>query len=168
MNAEEFKRKFLPFHPKLYRIAYVLTGNREDAEDILQDTYCKLWQQRDELAQVENPEAFCITVLKHKCLDYLRSPGFNSLGEIQENQMSLLSGVSPDQELEMGEKLAEVRKAIDLLPENQRKVVKLYGIAECSCQEIEAITGLSNNNVRTLLSRARRALKDRLKRIGVL
>ena len=37
MDAENFKRKFLSFHPKLFRIAYALVENKADAEDILQD-----------------------------------------------------------------------------------------------------------------------------------
>ena len=41
MDAENFKRKFLSFHPKLFRIAYALVENKADAEDILQDAYFK-------------------------------------------------------------------------------------------------------------------------------
>ena len=37
MNAECFKQQFLPYHEKLYRIAFRLLGNREDAEDMLQE-----------------------------------------------------------------------------------------------------------------------------------
>ena len=44
MDVDVFKQRFLPFHPKLYRIAYALLDNKADAEDILQDAYCKLWK----------------------------------------------------------------------------------------------------------------------------
>ena len=73
MDVENFKRLFLPLHPKLFRIAYALVGNKADAEDILQDAYYKLWSRRDELSDIRNPEAFCVTLLKNLCLDYLRS-----------------------------------------------------------------------------------------------
>lgn len=43
MDVDVFKQRFLLFHPKLYRIAYALLDNKADAEDILQDAYCKLW-----------------------------------------------------------------------------------------------------------------------------
>lgn len=49
MNAQEFKKRFMPFHRLLYRVAFHLTGNVQDAEDLLQDTYLKLWQKRNEL-----------------------------------------------------------------------------------------------------------------------
>ena len=77
MTAEDFKRRFLPFHPKLYRIAFALVGNSDDAEDILQEAYSKLWMKREELEVVQNPEAFCVTLIKNVCLDYLRSPRAN-------------------------------------------------------------------------------------------
>ena len=52
MDVDVFKQRFLPFHPKLYRIAYALLDNKADAEDILQDAYCKLWNKRDELGDI--------------------------------------------------------------------------------------------------------------------
>ena len=74
MDVESFKRLFLPLHPKLFRIAYALVENKANAEDILQDAYYKLWCRRNELADVRNPEAFCVTLVKNLCLDFLRSP----------------------------------------------------------------------------------------------
>ena len=77
MEIEAFKAKFLPFHPKLYRIAYALVNQKEEAEDLLQETYIRLWNKRDELEAINAPEAFAITILKHLCLDYLRSARAN-------------------------------------------------------------------------------------------
>lgn len=79
MDVENFKRLFLPLHPKLFRIAYALVENKADAEDILQDAYYKLWSRRNELTDIQNPEAFCVTLVKNLCLDFLRSPRALSL-----------------------------------------------------------------------------------------
>ena len=57
MDAAEFKQQFLPYHRKLYRVAFRLTGNPQDAEDMVQEAYLKLWNKRDELADVLNTEA---------------------------------------------------------------------------------------------------------------
>ncbi|MTT26024.1 RNA polymerase subunit sigma-70, partial [Parabacteroides merdae] len=48
MDVENFKRLFLPLHPKLFRIAYELDENKADAEDNLQDAYYNLWRRRNE------------------------------------------------------------------------------------------------------------------------
>ena len=52
MDAASFKQQFLPCHAKLYRVAFRLMGNVQDAEDMVQEAYLKLWKKRDELSEV--------------------------------------------------------------------------------------------------------------------
>lgn len=161
MDVDVFKQRYLPFHPKLYRIAYALLEDKADAEDILQEAYCKLWKKRDELEGVQHPEAFSITLVKNLCLDYLRSPRSNRDDESTETVV-LPASTSPDRELEEKENIRHVQKIIDQLPENQRQVIRLRGIEDCSFEEIEQITGLTASNIRTLLSRARKFIREKL------
>lgn len=109
MDVESFKRLFLPLHPKLFRIAYALVENKADAEDILQDAYYKLWCRRNELADVRNSEAFCVTLVKNLCLDFLRSPRAGRHDEDVTEAVTLSTGSSPDEELEMQDKMQQVR-----------------------------------------------------------
>lgn len=165
MDVEVFKRRFLPIHPKLYRIAYALLGDPSDAEDVLQEAYCRLWNRREELEAVQNPEAFSVTLVKHLCLDFLRAS--STIRRQKEEPIdtalcSLATDASPEKELEEKETLRRVRHLIELLPENQRQVIRLRGIEDCSFEEIEEITGLSPSNIRTLLSRARKWIRERL------
>ena len=69
MDAAEFKQQFLPYHRKLYRTAFRLTENPQEAEDMVQEAYLKLWNKRDELAGVLNTEAYCVTLVKNLCYD---------------------------------------------------------------------------------------------------
>ena len=160
MDVDSFKRLFLPLHPKLFRIAYALVENKADAEDILQDAYYKLWSRREELANVLNPEAFCVTLVKNLCLDYLRSPRANRHDEDVPEAVTLSTDSSPDKELEMQDKVEHIRYLISRLPENQRQVIRLRGIDDCSMDEIEQITGLNAVNIRVLLSRARKIIRE--------
>ncbi|RHR50398.1 RNA polymerase sigma factor [Parabacteroides sp. AF17-28] len=160
MDVDSFKRLFLPLHPKLFRIAYALVENKADAEDILQDAYYKLWSRREELANVLNPEAFCVTLVKNLCLDYLRSPRANRHDEDVAEAVTLSTDSSPDKELEMQDKVEHIRYLISRLPENQRQVIRLRGIDDCSMDEIEQITGLNAVNIRVLLSRARKIIRE--------
>jgi RNA polymerase sigma-70 factor (ECF subfamily) len=160
MDVDSFKRLFLPLHPKLFRIAYALVENKADAEDILQDAYYKLWSRREELANVLNPEAFCVTLVKNLCLDYLRSPRANRHDEDVAEAVTLSTDSSPDKELEMQNKVEHIRHLISRLPENQRQVIRLRGIDDCSMDEIEQITGLNAVNIRVLLSRARKIIRE--------
>ncbi len=159
MDAESFKKQFLPYHPRLYRIAYALTENSQDAEDILQDAYCKLWNKRNELAHIQNTEAFCVTLVKNLCFDFLRSPVRNRNESLAEN-ISLAAGNSPEVEVIEQDEIRQIQQLIDKLPENQRQVIRLKGMKDCSLEEIEQITGLSAVNVRVLLSRARKIIRE--------
>jgi RNA polymerase sigma-70 factor (ECF subfamily) len=156
MNAESFKQKFLPLHPKLYRVAYALTEDSRDAEDILQDAYLKLWSKREELAGIHNPEAFCVTLIKNLCFDFLRaSRPFEPVEGVL-----LKTEVSPETELIERDDVRQVEYLIERLPENQRQVLRLHSIKNCTLEEIEQITGFSAVNVRVLLSRARRFIRE--------
>ena len=165
MDAENFKRKFLSFHPKLFLIAYALVENKADAEDILQDAYFKLWNKRDELPDIENPEAFCVTLVKNLSLDFLRSPRANRREEEIESVFTLATDSSPEKELETKDKEQQIRQLINRLPENQRQVLRLRGIDDCSMDEIEQITGLNAVNVRVLLSRARKVIREQFEKL---
>jgi len=161
MNAEEFKRLYYPFHPKLYRIAFALLNNADDAKDILQDTYYKLWDRQAELINVLQPEAFCVRLVNNLCLDFLRAPR-NRLDNESVESVNVTTGTTPENELESKEKIHQIETLIEQLPEKQRIVIQMRGCGDCSLEEIEAATGESAANVRVLLSRARKTLKSML------
>ena len=163
MTAGTFKQVYFSLHPKLYRIAFTILKNVEDAEDVLQDMYFKLWDSRGKLSSVNNPEAYCITLVKNLCFDILRSPKIIKNEEIIEEYE--LIDQSPDAETDMvyKEMIALIKSILNHLPAKQRRVFDLRVFADCSSDEIEKITGESPENVRVLLSRARNTLKTKFK-----
>jgi RNA polymerase sigma factor, sigma-70 family len=162
MDSNSFKRQFLSFHPKLYRIAFALVENTEDAEDILQDTYCKLWDRRKELKYIKNPEAYCVTLVKNSCFDLLRSLKHNIAREdINENVLQQTES-SPEKKMIEQDNFEIIKGIIDELPENQRQIIRLKGMKDCSMDEIEEITGLTAINIRVLLSRARKTIRNKM------
>lgn len=165
VTADIFKRLYLPFHPKLYRIAFALVGNQEEAEDIVQEVYSRLWERRDELAAVRNPEAYAITLTKHFCLDYLRSPRASRQAAALEETEEFLSDSSPEKETEEKDKIRQIQRWIDKLPLNQQQVLRLQGMDDYSVEEIEQITGYTTGNIRVLLSRARKTIREQFNKL---
>lgn len=165
MDVEDFKRLFLPCHPKLYQIAFALLENRADAEDMVQEAYGKLWKKRNELPSIRNPEAFAVTLIRNLCLDYLRTPKIRRTQE-EIGRLNLPGTASSDAEMDRSEELRLIAQLIDRLPRNQRQVIRLRGIEACSLEEIEAITGLSGANVRTLLCRARKTIRQQFEKLN--
>ena len=141
MTHQEFKARFLPCHKKMYYIAFRYLGNEYDAEDMVQNTYLKLWEKRESLENIEKNEAYAITTIKQLCLDTLRAPQIDTAYEIKEDMKVLLN-------------------IINKLPEQQRKILLLRHFEDKSTDEIETETGLSNANIRVLLSRARKTIKE--------
>ena len=162
MDAERFKRQFLPFHAKLFRIAYVLVESKEDAEDILQDVYFKLWTKRDALESIQTPEAFCITLVKNACLDFMRSARHSrdTVDACEAN--ALADETTPAEKMEMQDEIRQVQQLINRLPENQKRVLRLRSMEDCTMDEIEQITGLTAVNIRVLLARARKTLREQI------
>lgn len=163
MTAESFKQVYFSLHPRLYRVAFTILKNMEDAEDIIQDAYCKLWDEREKLADIQKPEAYCVTLVKHLCLDYLRSPKAARNHSNIEDYEFQDDFVTVENDIENREIIKRVQSILSRLPEKQQRILNLRGFADCSFEEIETITGESAANVRVLLSRARNTLKMKLK-----
>jgi len=157
MDENAFKQLFLPFHRKLFRIAYRILSNANDAEDIIQETYIKLWTKRHEIGHISNVESFSIIVLKNTCLDFLRKTKNDLLTEYDYN---IPSSISLSNEIEQSDQLNHVSILMGKLSGQQQLVLKLKHWDGYSDEEIEQITGLQRGNIKMILSRARKMIKD--------
>ena len=164
MDLETFKKQYLSFHPKLFRIAYTLLNNKDDAEDILQEVYIKLWNSRNSLTTIQHSEAYSITLLKNLCLDFLRTP-YRQKPSTDLEMIESVTTLQQDNVLEQRNEVQIVKQLIERLPINQRTVLKLHSIEACSMNEIEEIMGLSAVNIRVLLSRGRKVIKEQFLKI---
>jgi len=164
IDATLFKRRYLDFHPKLYRVAYALLGSREDAEDMVQEAYIRLWEKRSLLENVKNPEAYAVITIKRLSLDLMRSAKYKRRNKILDNE-PLITDDNVERQIEAHEKVEMAKRLIAALPTNQRQALHLTAIKECTMEEIEEITGLKNGNIRSLLSKARKTLRFEIDKI---
>lgn len=157
MKTDEFRHIVTPLQDRLYRLAFNLTGNRDDALDAIQETLIDLWQNRQKLEVAENRQAYCFATLKNRSISLIRRrKATDSLdgARLSADNTDIASLTEQRDELRM------IRMAIDNLPSEQRRVIRLSAFAQCTNAEISEITGLSDQNVRASLSRARRKLKE--------
>lgn len=158
MDAESFKNEFLPYHRKLYSVAYRLLENAADAEDLVQEAYLKLWDKREGLMVISNPEAFSVTLVKNMCFDLLRSGKY--VLSRQTVELTAVQDISQADNLEVRDEVRQVKDIIAHLPEQQPRIVNLRDVKGCSYEEIEQVTGLNSTNIRVLLSRARKRIRE--------
>lgn len=164
MPASLFKQLLLPLYPRLQRVALRMLGNVEDAEDMVQEVYMKLWDKRDELPDVQNVEAYCVALTKNMCIDRLR---LAEVDRVDVDDVPFLLAAADDvaSQLERQDAVEQVKLIIETLPEKQQQVITLRDIRDCTFEEIEEQTGLTAVNVRALLSRARKTIREKFKRV---
>ena len=134
MDTQCFKEHFLPINKKLYLVALRFTGNVNDAEDMVQEAYLKLWNKKDELDNVINCEAFAVSVLKNICLDFLRSK-HDTVSELDfKNEYSVAGESSVENLVESSDELKHVINIIEQFPQQQQTVIKLRHLMEYSMQ----------------------------------
>jgi len=161
MTPELFKKEVLPLQRKLYSYSLRLLGNPEDAKDAVQEVFIKLWKRRETLEEYRSLEAFSMRVTRNLCLDRLKAkkPEY-----IEEKTLHLVrtSGSTPAELLERKETDVRVKEIISALPENQRSVIHLRDIEGYEFKEMGEILNMDLNNIRVLLSRARKAVRKDL------
>lgn len=160
MDLQTFKQQILPVQGRLFRLAKLFLRNREEAEDTLQDVLLKLWTNRQQLDQYHSVEAMAVQMTRNLCLDKLKSHGYARRTDDADLSMVQAHIGTPHQVTESADTVAVVRRLIQELPEQQRLILHLRDVEEYSFEEIEQVTGMSINNIRVALSRARKSVRD--------
>lgn len=160
MATDNFKHLVLTHYESMYRVAYSILRDSDDAQDAVQDAVATMWTKRSQLAGIENYEAFCVKTVRNRCIDMLRArvPRHEAIDDVTGDEPDV--SINPVTEIEARDTLTLVKSLVDRLPPLQKEVLRLRSESDCDLQEIAEITGVSHDNARTLLSRARRRLKD--------
>lgn len=163
MTRKEFEADILPLSRNLYRFAFRFLSNREEAEDAVQEVYLKLWKMRDKLSGYNNIKAFAMTVTRNHCLDCLRKRKKEYLEDsITDNTRT--SDMMYEDNIEGRESFRIITGIIDSLPDNYREVIQMRDIDGYEFEEIREKLGIDINNLRVKLSRARKMVREELKK----
>ena len=142
MTTKQFKLQVLPIKDKLYRYALSIVCDEDLAKDIVQDVFMKLWNQREKLKQIENMEAWSMTVTRNHCLDLFRKKKMHVVDLTEAKHQ--ISGHDVADHLSINNDLMEkIQYALTLLPEKQKEIFRLRDLVGYSNQEIEKILDLS-------------------------
>ena len=159
MEVSEFKRLFLPCSNKLYLVAWRLTHNRQEAEDLVQETMLKLWTQRNKLHELKNSEAFSVRTLHNIFIDQNRKKHLAETDSPPEEMTLKANECDASEMMQQKETGVILTRLIAKLPKQQRDIITLKDIDDFSYEEIAQQTGLSMINIRVHLSRARKQIR---------
>lgn len=169
MRIITFQADVLPLKNILFRLALRITQNRADAEDVVQETMMKVWNRRGEWQQIESMEAFCLTVCRNVSLDKLRRMDRQVLSF--EDTSTEAGGydpidhshsANPEQQAVQRDRLQQVRRIISQLPEKQRSCMQLRDIEGKSYRDIAIILGITEQQVKVNIFRARQTVKEKM------
>lgn len=158
MHTISFREDILPLKDKLFRLALRITFDRTEAEDIVQDTLIRVWNKRDEWQQMDSIEAYCLTIARNLAIDRSQKMESQNL-ELTPETQEMPDAKMPDQLMEQNEQLSIIHRLINELPEKQRSILQLRDIEGKNYKEIAVILGLTEEQVKVNLFRARQRIR---------
>ena len=163
MKKISFRNDILPLKNELDRLALRITLNPAEAEDIVQETMIKVWNRRDQWDEIESIEAFCLTICRNLALDKMH--------KMENQNQSLDEGIhdatdrsfssNPEEQAMQRDRIQLIRRLIDHLPEKQRSCMQLRDFEGKSYKEIAQVLGISEEQVKINIFRARQAINQK-------
>ena len=151
------------FASRMYGHCLRYSKNTEDAQDILQEGFIKVFEKIKSLKDHQQLEGWMTRVFINLALSYWRkshnNPTFvdiadtDAADDVSQEEDSNLQRYQPEQVLVW----------INELPDNQRMVLNMYAIDGLSHQEIASLLNTTVSNTKSILSRARKSLRERIK-----
>ncbi|MBN9380602.1 MAG: RNA polymerase sigma-70 factor [Chitinophagaceae bacterium] len=164
-DESAFSDLFNLFLPKLYPFILKLTRSESVVEEVVQETFIKVWLNRDKLAEMENPGGWVFTVASNKCYDYLRTRALND--KLFVSTTAEPGGANSIHEwLDLKELKRLIELAVNDLPEQRKKIYLMSRSQGKTIPEIAEILQLSPNTVKNALVSSLKSIREYLARHG--
>jgi RNA polymerase sigma-70 factor, ECF subfamily len=155
-DRQSFKVLVERYQGIIWRTAWRYTGNSEDARDICQMIFLKLYEARSRYQITAAFKTYIFRIANNVCIDHYRKKHFTS--DINTDEVTDMASLS-DQKHEERVSVRELYSAIAQLPERQRRAVSLRYEAELPVKEIALTMGITRKAVERLLAHARESLR---------
>lgn len=164
MKKLSFRDDVLPLKDKIFRLALRITLSRAEAEDIVQDVLIKVWNRRDDLAEVDSIEAYTLTVCRNLSLDRLQRKENDNVN-LDDAPPTEADDAPPDLQMIRNERIDNIKRLIERLPIPQRAAMQLRDMEGKTYKEISAITGQTEEQVKVNIFRARQYIRKQIEKI---
>ena len=165
MKEVSFRNDVLPLKNILFRLALRITTNREEAEDVVQETLVKVWDKRAEWDAIDSMEAFALSVCRNLSIDCTKRRGRHDASLDEVGAQEAVSHHNPYEEAAQSNRVRIVRRLVDSLPEKQRSCIQLRDFEGKSYKEVAEVMGISESQVKVNIFRARQAIKTKFEQL---
>lgn len=166
-ESDAFEQFVDYFRSKVFHYSWLMCGQREDAEEVAQETLLRIFENLQQLREPQHVRAWVFRIAKNACLMHRRKSVFAPAHEVSTDELLPAEEPSgaelpPDREYLRGELKAVLDRIIAELPPNYRSVVVLRDMEELSTEETAQILDVGTDVVKTRLHRARAAMRQKL------
>ena len=163
-----FEELFKRHHKKLYLFLYRLLNSKEDAEEIVQDTFLKIWERREEFIESYPFEAFLFQIAKNTFLNLNRKRVNRKVFESHLKFFEEQSSTETEDYVIFEETKAILNTIMEQLPPKRKEIFLLRRIEGLSRCEIAEKLGISVLTVDSQLLKANKYMKNELKKYSLL
>ncbi len=158
-SKQEFERQFKDSYPHMYRMAFSMVENADDAKDAVHQVFAQIWRNKPRIAN-DSIRGYLLAATRNQCLHLLRS---RQLQRQMEEELKQEITASENEERE--ELLQQLRQVIDNnLTEQDRRVLSLHYDDEMTYAETATVLGISasavNKHITRSLAKIRQTLKN--------
>jgi RNA polymerase sigma-70 factor (ECF subfamily) len=167
-SRADFEALYERHSREVWALAYARWMNADTALDITQETFLRLWKQREQGETILNPRAWLLRVARNLAEDHAKS-AFRRNGTHPPQTMNGVpaEALLPLERLEREETFAQLRGVMEQLPKADREILSLRYALDYDTEEIAELLGINATAVHMRLSRARQRLAERLRAEGI-
>lgn len=165
-HLQHFKAEILPLKEKFFLVAYRITGDASESEDVVQEVFIKAWNLRLTWSKYDNLQGWIMQMIKNKSIDKTRS---------KHRKTTPLEGVynmahqdyNPEQNAVLSDTIYQIEKLMSKLPKKQQQIMRLRDFEHLTYKEIAEELDIPINHVKVNLSRARKYIKMSLEKYSI-
>jgi RNA polymerase sigma-70 factor, ECF subfamily len=168
-DEKDYGRWIETYAAGMFRLAFRLCGQRELAEDLVQDTFCEAWKSRGKLASSDKARPWLFQILRHRWLHHLRdrsrrikeAPGGGGIENLGNQPRSDAGGGDPALRISESDAL---QRALDILDADMKLPLLMVAMDGYTCQEVADLLGLPLGTVLSRIHRAKVHLREYFER----
>ena len=157
-----FRKLVEAYQERAYGLAFRMMGDEEDARDVVQESFIKIWEKMHTYDQNEKFNNWMYRIVSNTAIDRIRSRKPESRFDDTTAFSYLSEHDNPERKLELEESVRLINILKRELPEKQRLVFSLRDLQGLSQDEVEKITGMNGDRIKSNLYHARKSIREKL------
>lgn len=167
-NEQAFKKLFDKYHQKLYAYLFRLLDSKDDAEDIVQETFIKIWEAREQFIEGYSFDAFLFKIAKNAFISLTRKKVNQKVIEVKPEMFANPDSNNSDSYVICRETREIIDTIINRLPQKRKEIFRMRRVENLSRKEIADKLGISIVTVDNQIMKANHYLKAELKKYSIL